>query len=200
MFRKFVVFIVGLYMRCRFKVDLVNYERFEKIKTGCILAPNHISAWETVMMPALSKKVMHMMAKEEIFKNKFVAWFFKEMKVFPIARKKNDLGAIKTCVKLLKDGKSICMFPEGTRSKDKTLDFKTGVSMIAHSAKVPVIPVGIVAENDFKFRSKVHIVYGEPIYFTDYYDKKINKEDLVNMTEKVKNGVIKAIKSVEKEL
>lgn len=199
MFRKIVVSIVGLYMRCCFKVDLVNYERFEKIKTGCILAPNHISAWETVMMPALSKKVMYMMAKEEIFKNRFFGWFLRQMKVFPIARKKNDLGAIKTCVKLLKEGKSICMFPEGTRSKDGTMNFKTGVSMIAHSAKVPVIPVGIVAEDNFKFRSKVHIVYGEPIYFTDYYDKKINKEDLVDMTEKVRDGVIKAIKSVEKQ-
>lgn len=199
MFRKIVVSIVGLYMRCCFKVDLVNYERFEKIKTGCILAPNHISAWETVMMPALSKKVMYMMAKEEIFKNRFFGWFLRQMKAFPIARKKNDLGAIKTCVKLLKDGKSICMFPEGTRSKDGTMNFKTGVSMIAHSAKVPVIPVGIVAEDNFKFRSKVHIVYGEPIYFTDYYDKKINKEDLVDMTEKVRDGVIKAIKSVEKQ-
>lgn len=199
MFRKIVVSIVGLYMRCCFKVDLINYERFEKIKTGCILAPNHISAWETVMMPALSKKVMYMMAKEEIFKNRFFGWFLRQMKAFPIARKKNDLGAIKTCVKLLKEGKSICMFPEGTRSKDGTMNFKTGVSMIAHSAKVPVIPVGIVAEDNFKFRSKVHIVYGEPIYFTDYYDKKINKEDLVDMTEKVRDGVIKAIKSVEKQ-
>lgn len=199
MFRKIVVSIVGLYMRCCFKVDLINYERFEKIKTGCILAPNHISAWETVMMPALSKKVMYMMAKEEIFKNRFFGWFLRQMRAFPIARKKNDLGAIKTCVKLLKEGKSICMFPEGTRSKDGTMNFKTGVSMIAHSAKVPVIPVGIVAEDNFKFRSKVHIVYGEPIYFTDYYDKKINKEDLVDMTEKVRDGVIKAIKSVEKQ-
>lgn len=199
MFRKIVVSIVGLYMRCCFKVDLINYERFEKIKTGCILAPNHISAWETVMMPALSKKVMYMMAKEEIFKNRFFGWFLRQMKAFPIARKKNDLGAIKTCVKLLKEGKSICMFPEGTRTKDGTMNFKTGVSMIAHSAKVPVIPVGIVAEDNFKFRSKVHIVYGEPIYFTDYYDKKINKEDLVDMTEKVRDGVIKAIKSVEKQ-
>lgn len=199
MFRKIIVSIVGLYMRCWFKVDLVNYERFEKIKTGCILAPNHISAWETVMMPALSKKVMYMMAKEEIFKNKFFGWFLRQMKAFPIARKKNDLGAIKTCVKLLKDGKSICMFPEGTRSKDGTMNFKTGVAMIAHSAKVPVVPVGIVAEDNFKFRSRVHIVYGEPIYFTDYYDKKINKEDLINMTEKVKAEVVKAMKSVEKQ-
>ena len=198
MFRKIIVAIVKAFMKCWFKIDLVNYERFEKIKTGCIVAPNHISAWETVIMPALSKKIMYMMAKEELFKNKFVGWFLRQMKAFPIARKKNDLGAIKTCVKLLKEGKAICMFPEGTRSKDGTMNFKTGVSMIAHSAKVPVIPVGIVADDNFKFRSVVHIVYGEPIYFTDYYDKKINKQDLAEMTDKIRNGVIKAMDSVKK--
>lgn len=198
MFRKIIVAIVKAFMKCWFKIDLVNYERFEKIKTGCIVAPNHISAWETVIMPVLSKKIMYMMAKEELFKNKFVGWFLRQMKAFPIARKKNDLGAIKTCVKLLKEGKAICMFPEGTRSKDGTMNFKTGVSMIAHSAKVPVIPVGIVTENNFKFRSVVHIVYGEPIYFTDYYDKKINKQDLAEMTDKIRNGVIKAMDSVKK--
>ena len=198
MFRKIIVAIVKAFMKCWFKIDLVNYERFEKIKTGCIVAPNHISAWETVIMPVLSKKIMYMMAKEEIFRDKFVGWFLRQMKAVPIARKKNDLGAIKTCVKLLKEGKAICMFPEGTRSKDGTMNFKTGVSMIAHSAKVPVIPVGIVAENNFKFRSVVHIVYGEPIYFTDYYDKKINKQDLAEMTDKISNGVIKAMDSVKK--
>lgn len=198
MFRKICVAVVKTFMKFWFKIDLVNYERFEKVKTGCIVAPNHISAWETVIMPVLSKKVMYMMAKEELFKNKIVGGFLKQMKAFPIARKKNDLGAIKSCVKLLKEGKSICMFPEGTRSKDGTMNFKTGVSMIAHSAKVPVIPVGIVAENNFRFRSVVHVVYGEPIYFTDYYDKKINKQDLTEMTDAIKNGVIKAMNSVKK--
>lgn len=198
MFRKICVAVVKTFMKFWFKIDLVNYERFEKVKTGCIVAPNHISAWETVIMPVLSKKVMYMMAKEELFKNKIVGGFLKQMKAFPIARKKNDLGAIKSCVKLLKEGKAICMFPEGTRSKDGTMNFKTGVSMIAHSAKVPVIPVGIVAENNFRFRSVVHVVYGEPIYFTDYYDKKINKQDLTEMTDKIKNGVIKAMNSVKK--
>ena len=80
MFRKIIVAIVKAFMKCWFKIDLVNYERFEKIKTGCIVAPNHISAWETVIMPVLSKKIMYMMAKEEIFRDKFVGWFLRQMK------------------------------------------------------------------------------------------------------------------------
>lgn len=198
MFRKFCITAVKLYMKCMFKVNVVNQDRFLKMKTGAILACNHMSAWETVLMPVFTKKVIHMMAKEELFQKKFNGWFLKQMAAFPIARKKADISAIKSCVKLLKEGKSICMFPEGTRSKDGSMNFKTGVSLIAHSAKAPVIPVGIVAEDNFKFRSKVHIVFGEPIYFTDYYDRKVNKEELAEMTEKIKGEVIKAMETVKK--
>lgn len=197
MFRKFCISAVKLFMKCYFKVNVVNQDRFLKMKTGAILACNHISAWETVLMPVFSKKVIYMMAKEELFEKKFNGWFLRKMAAFPIARKKADISAIKSCVKLLKEGKTICMFPEGTRSKDGSMNFKTGVSLISHSAKAPVIPVGIVPEDNFKFRSKVHIVYGEPIYFTDYYDKKVTKEDLANMTEKIKGEVIKAMESVK---
>ena len=69
--------------------------------------------------------------------------------------------------------------------------------MIAYEAKVPVVPVGIVPENNYKFRSKVHIVYGEPIYFNEYYDKTLKKEDLRKLTEQLEVAVQKAIDSVK---
>ena len=91
------------------------------------------------------------------------------------------------------------MFPEGTRSKDGSMNFKTGVSLISHSAKAPVIPVGIVAEDNFKFRSKVHIVYGEPIYFNDYYGKTLAKDEYRKLTSQLEDAVQKAIDSVKEE-
>lgn len=193
MIRAIVVAVVSVFFKLWFKINIMNYERFEKLKTGCIVAPNHISIWETLIIPCLSKRLMYMMAKEELFKNKFNKWFFGKMKVFPIKRGKNDLTAVKTAVKLLRDGKSVCIFPQGTRVKatDKKLHFKSGVIMIAHAAKVPIVPVGVVA--DYKFRSKVNIVYGEPVYFTDLYDKKLTKEDIDVALKKLEESVMKAI-------
>ena len=198
MIRAICCVILKLVMRIYFKINIINVERFEKLKTGCIVAPNHVSAWDTILVPAFSKRIMYMMAKEELFHGKIKNWFFKELKAFPVKRGKNDLSAIKTAIKLLKDGKSICMFPEGTRNKDgKDLEFKTGAIMIACTAKVPIIPVGLVS--DFKFRSKVDVVYGEPIYFDEYYDHKMTKEELKEAAEKLKQGVNKAINSVKEE-
>ena len=73
MLRKIVVVLARCFFKIYLKVEVINCERFEKLKSGCIVTPNHISAWETVIVPACTKRVMYMMAKEEMFKNKFLA-------------------------------------------------------------------------------------------------------------------------------
>jgi len=200
MFRKFVIFFVRIFLDIYFKIDVVNCDRFEKIKSGCIVAPNHISAWETVIIPAKTKRVMWMMGKEELFKNKVSVFFLNALKVFPIARGKKDFMSIKKAATLASNGNAVCVFPQGTRKKFGTkLAFKPGATMVAYKAKVPVIPVSVVPENDFKFRSKVHIVYGEPIYFYDYYDTRLSKEVMNKLTEQIENAVQKGIDSIKGE-
>lgn len=200
MFRKFVIFFVRIFLDIYFKIDVVNCDRFEKIKSGCIVAPNHISAWETVIIPAKTKRVMWMMGKEELFKNKVGAFFLNALKVFPIARGKKDFMSIKKAATLASNGNAVCVFPQGTRKKfGAKLAFKPGATMVAYKAKVPVIPVSVVPENDFKFRSKVHIVYGEPIYFYDYYDTRLSKEVMNKLTEQIEKAVQKGIDSAKGE-
>ena len=199
MFRKICVFLVNIFLNIYFKIDVVNCKRFEKLKGGCVVTPNHISAWETIIIPAKTKRVMYIMAKEEIFKNKIIAWFLKVFKVFPIARGKKDFMAIKKAVQIAENGNAVCVFPEGTRNKQSgKLKFKPGATMVAYEAKVPVIPVGVVADGNYRFRSRVHIVYGEPIYFSEYYGKNLLKEDLHKLTEQLEDAVQKAIDSIKR--
>jgi len=198
MLRKIVVVLARCFFKIYLKVEVIICERFEKLKSGCIVTPNHISASETVIVPACRKRVMYMMAKEEMFKNKFLAKVFDALKVFPIARGKKDFMAIKKAVSIAENGNAVCIFPEGTRNKNvDKLRFKPGATMVAYEAKVPVVPVGIVAEKNYKFRSKVYVVYGEPIYFNEYYDKSLNKEDLRKLTGQLEDAVQKAIDSVK---
>lgn len=192
MFRKIVVFIVNIFLRLCFKVEVENVERFEKMKNSCIVTPNHISNWDGLLVAAFTKRVMYVMAKEELFKFKPFGAVLKALKVFPVKRGKNDVSAIKTAVSVLEQGQSMCMFPEGTRNTDnKPLKFKSGAVRIACAAKVPVLPVAIIST--FKFRAKVKIIYGEPIYFNDCYDKEMTKEDYKNEIKKVENAVKKMI-------
>ena len=187
MVRKIFVVLVKLATKIGFKLKIENIENLPK-EGAYIICPNHISFWDTVIIPAYSKRYMYMMAKEELFKNKFVNKVLRSLKAFPVGRGKKDLTAIKTSISLLRKGQAICMFPEGTRSKTgELLKFKTGAVKIACTAKTPILPVGVIS--DFKFRSKVKIIYGEPIYFDEYYGKSLTKEEAVEATEKVRNAV-----------
>jgi len=98
MFRKVCVFLIRAFLNVYFKINVVNVDRFEKLKSGCVITPNHIAMWETLIVPSNSKRVMYMMAKEELFKNKFVNWLLIHLKAFPIGRGKSDIGAIKKSI------------------------------------------------------------------------------------------------------
>jgi len=187
MVRKIFVILVKLATKIGFKLKIENIEKLPK-EGAYIICPNHISFWDTVIIPAYSKRYMYMMAKEELFKKGISKWFWTSIGAFPVKRGKGDIGAIKSTLKYLKNGELVCMFPEGTRSKDgKTKKLKNGAALIASTAKVPIIPVGINA--DFRPFSKVTIKYGDPISFDELYGKKATKEELEEASEKLFNAI-----------
>ena len=90
--------------------------------------------------------------------------------VFPVKRGAADKSAIKTALKIIKNGDCFGIFPEGTRSKTgKIRKAESGVSLIAAMTKAPIIPAAIVNTNkifsaEVKF-PRLAVVYGTPIYF-----------------------------------
>ena len=109
------------------------------------------------------------MAKKELFeKNKLWKWLITTMGAFPVERGTGDLSVINTSIEKLEEGRNLVIFPEGTRSKDGKVGIgKTGVALVASTAKREVIPVGIVFEGKLKFRSKVIVKYGKAISTKD---------------------------------
>ena len=75
------------------------------------------------------------MAKYEVFKNPIVGGILKSCNAFPIVRGKGDMTAVNYASDLIKQGKILCMFPEGTRSRDGyPKKAKSGVGLIARNA------------------------------------------------------------------
>lgn len=136
-----------------------------------ILAANHVSNWDPPFLGTFIDREVCYMGKEELFKNPVMAWICRSLHVFPVKRGAADKTAIKTAVKILKDGKCFGIFPEGTRSKTGKLGkAEAGVSLIAAMTKAPIIPAAIVnTEKIFsseKFLPQPAVVYGTPIKFT----------------------------------
>ena len=93
------------------------------------------------------------MAKEELFKNRFFAWLIRNLGAFPVSRGKGDTGVLDTAVNRLKSGRSLIIFPEGTRSKDgKVHRGHSGAAVISARSQKKIVPVGIVFGEKLKFR------------------------------------------------
>ena len=101
---------------------------------------------------------LRFMAKIELFRNKFLAWLIRTYGAFPIDRGNNDITAIRTAMKILRDGGKVMMFPEGTRvSEDDAVAGKSGAVRLAMKLKVPIIPAYITRGKKLFHRTEIHI-------------------------------------------
>jgi 1-acyl-sn-glycerol-3-phosphate acyltransferase len=160
-----------------------------------ILAANHQSPLDTVLLPlVIKRRKVVFLGKAEYFEDRRMAWFFKGAGVIPIRRGSPESeAALEGAVEALGEGKLLGIFPEGTRSPDGRLyRGKTGVARIALRAKAPVIPVGILGTYELMpYGSKVpkpgrvEIRFGKPLWFTEHYDKPVDRFLLRAVTEEI---------------
>ncbi len=155
--------VMGVYkLFYNFKIE--GWENVPE-KEGVIIASNHRSYADPVILTMPMKKPVTYMAKEELFKNKLFAAFIRFLGAFPVRRGAGDMKVIDDCVDILQSGRNVVIFPEGTRSKEnKVLKGKTGVAMIAAKSGADVLPMGIVFEGPkLHFRKKVTLKIGKII-------------------------------------
>lgn len=187
MLRIFVKWCVKIFTLILFRVKTYGQENIEKDKPYIICA-NHTSNWDPPILYTATKREMYMMAKEELFINKFISWFGKKMNIFPVKRGKQDIDSIKTSLKVLKDNKILAIFPEGTRNGiKKNGKIQNGVAYLAARSGVDVIPVKI--DGDFKPFKKVKLYYGKPLDFSKYQSKKPEKETLDLISDEITKAI-----------
>ena len=189
MFYKFVTKVFEIIIKTRYKVEIIGEENIP-LEGGCIIAPNHKSNWDALIISGLIKKRrFSALAKKELFKNPILKALLSKLSVIPVDRDKPELSTIKTVLKILKNKEAVVIFPEGTRHKDldSFADVKPGIGMFALKSKTPIIPVSIVT--NYKMFSKLTLVIGEPMNFDDMYSKKIELEDYTKVSQDVMNKV-----------
>lgn len=171
--REIVSFIFHIY----FKIIVLGRENIPKEKGSYIIASNHVSNNDPPMVGIVFKGKYTFMAKEELFRvNPLFTWLIKKLGAFPVKRGSKDTVAIDSALESLKNGRIFVIFPEGTRSKTGELGKpKSGVTLIAARAKVPVVPV-FVKYGKKRFRRQVVVSVGKPIpaesFDVDLEDKR----------------------------
>ncbi len=130
-----------------------------------VIAPNHISALDAILVAIGQKRCIRFMAKEELFKNKLLVWFFTKVGAFPVRRGKGDWDSINNAKNMIDNGDAIGIFIEGTRSKTgELLRPRSGAVMIAHQMNCKIVPVSITYRTKkLTLFSRRYITFGEPV-------------------------------------
>ena len=166
----------------------------ENIPDGpCVFMSNHTSIFDIPILISCIDKELGFIAKEELLKIPLIGYWVDKGKNVALNRSnpREGIKSIIQGVEYLKEGYSIVIFPEGTRSRTgELLEFKKGSSKLATKSKKPIIPVYIsnahtLHKDKFKFKSgKVTVIFGEAIETNN-----LSKEEEKNISSKIFNSV-----------
>ena len=188
---KFLKKLINILAHLLYRVKISGMENIPE-SGPAIICGNHIHALDSVILVGFTKRKVNFIAKAELFKKSaFMRFVEKPFGLIRIDRDKpQDIEAMKKSLKVLKSNEILGIFPEGTRNGlAKNVEVKTGVAYFALKSKVQVIPIGI--KGNFKPFSKIVYNIGKPLDFNEYYNKKIEKEDLEKVTNIIMNNIIK---------
>ena len=194
-FKEVVKFIVRgalyIWFKLVYHLDINGLDNVPK--TGPIIfCGNHRSYIDPPLIVATAKRDMKFLAKEELYKNKFLAFLGWAFEAIPVKRDEKDIGAIKTSLKDLKEGKCIALFPEGTRNGlEKGEKVKDGVAFFAVRSGAKVVPCGI--KGGTKELRKLTINYGKALDYSKYKGSK-DKVILDNITKEIMDDIIELAK------
>ncbi|MDQ0285683.1 1-acyl-sn-glycerol-3-phosphate acyltransferase [Desulfofundulus luciae] len=154
------------------RVILAFIRRWEVVGThhlprsgGVLVVSNHVSYWDPVVVGCALDRQVHFIAKAELFRIPLLGPVIRALGAFPVRRGGGDRQAIRRALELLKQGRVVGIFPEGTRSKSgELLEPHLGAAMLALRAKVPVLPVAVLNTRGVFGKVRVHI--GKPLVFS----------------------------------
>ena len=139
-----------------------------------ILASNHISNLDPVLLGICSMRRINFMAKIELFKGA-LGYVLTRLGSFPVKRGEADFGAMREALRRLKEGRVILIFVEGTRRiGNEPSKAQAGVGFLAMKSGVPIVPVYVQGTNKvmapgtkFFKRGPVSATFGEPFFVSD---------------------------------
>ncbi len=136
---------------------------------GFVLAANHVSNLDpwALGMPLWPHRQLRFMAKAELF-NPLLAPILRGGGAFKVRRGEGDLDAMRTAMRLARDGEIVVMFPEGTRQKKgmrkrRVARAHSGAARIALGGGVPLVPAAIAGSDRLLRLGPLRVAYGPPI-------------------------------------
>jgi len=172
-----------------FRIEIVGKNLIPK-EGAFVLASNHLSNLDPIVLGGVSPRRLNFLAKEELFQSPLSSWFLSSLKAFPLKRKKADLSAIRTGIERLTQHEPLLVFPEGTRRKEEKR-VHAGIGFLVSKTGCPVMPVKIYNTDKvlppgriLPKLKKIKVVFGRPMLFDKGKDvQDITQEVIGRMNE-----------------
>lgn len=166
-FRRFVLRVLRLLLYFFADIEVQNSEKV-RMSGAVMLAANHVSEYDAVVMQVVIARPLCFMGKAELFRNPIPAWVFNQLGLFPVKRGEFDRQSLLNARYVVQAGLALMIFPEGTRTfGNGMVEARSGTAHLAMRNHCDIMPIAISgAENILKKgfkRAQVKIVFGESI-------------------------------------
>ena len=156
-----------------------------------VVTCTHESYNEVIMLGmSIYPNQIHYMAKKELFINKWFGKFLKSLNAFPVDRENPGPSTLKRPIKLLKENKTVGIFPTGQRAEfTEDAPLKRGAVTIAMMGGAPILPAAYVGPKKIKglITDTAHIKFGEPIETKNLPKSMKRNEKLEYLTKELEN-------------
>ncbi len=178
--------IINFLFRLLYRPTIIGDNNIPK-EGSVVICGNHTSMFDIPLLFCTTKRTIHFLAKDELFKG-LGKPFFKAMACIPVNRRKKDHEALEKAIKVLEDKKLIGIFPEGTfnRTNDIIMPFKFGAVSMSSKTNSTIVPFSITGEYKIFRKNRITICFGKPYKIKTSNLEEANSE----LMEKVKKLII----------
>ncbi|OZU90095.1 1-acyl-sn-glycerol-3-phosphate acyltransferase [Virgibacillus indicus] len=158
-----------------YRIKIIGKENVPK-EGPVIICSNHISNLDPPVVGITSPRDIHFMAKGELFEKRFLGKLLLGIQAFPVRRGLSDRNALRKGLEILKNGETLGLFPEGTRSKTGEIGKPlAGAGFFALRSDAAIVPCVIIGP--YKAFRRLTVIYGEPMDIEHYRKTKVSAKD-----------------------
>lgn len=176
-----------------------NRERLD-IPAPYILIGNHQSWKDPLPMAvAVRHEQLCLVGKRELSAGGVLNKIMKNLHVVLVNRHSTDMEAMRACMKVVREGHILAIFPEGTRHHQGLMEeLESGTAMIALRAGVPMIPMLIPTKMKLFRRNDCYV--GQPIPMDDLRERGVNKETCAELLQRMTAAYAEMAETAAKEI
>lgn len=184
--------IINAFCRLTMRIKVTGKENIPE-DGAVVLCSNHIGIRDVFLIGITYPRQLYFLSKKEWFQYPVVRSVMRSWGAIPLDRGGKDVGALKNAVAVAKKGKTLAIFPQGTRRtgiNPRETTVKSGAGLIAYHSHADILPVCIKTDKcKYKFMRKIEIIYGKPIKYSELGFNNGTVGEFKDATERVFNEI-----------